>query len=289
MRRLGLWMAFVVWFVPVFVAGEPARKEVAVTIDDLPASNIATFEDQLRINRKILDILDQYHVKATGFVIANRALGKTSILNIWLERGHDLGNHTYSHMDFDQVDAPSFETDIKKGASVIETLLREHERTLKYFRFPYLHTGSGQEKGRDIRLFLEESGYTIAPVTIDTRDWEYNSRFVRAWGANDSTKQARIEAAYLRQVKRVTEQAENVSWERFGRNIRYVLLLHLNRINGEVLDRVLGYYVRSGYSFIPLQEALQDSVYDPDGEFVGYESSSWPVRPELGFPQRRSK
>jgi peptidoglycan/xylan/chitin deacetylase (PgdA/CDA1 family) len=281
MKELKFSILFLILFAMPLLTVSAGTRQVAVTFDDLPSVLVPTHAEQLRVNQTILDILSKYQIRATGFVIGSEAFGRTEILNLWLERGHDLGNHTYSHMDFDQVDIHPFEVDIIKGAFEIEKLLAKHERYLRYFRFPYLHTGNNSEKGQSIRKFLEENCYTIAPVTIDPNDWEYNYQFVKAWGSNNKKKQELIEASYLRRVKNATEQAEILSWERFGRNIKQVLLLHLNRINAEVLDKILEYYSHSGYSFVPLEDALKDSAYSPEGELIESESSTWPLRPEL--------
>jgi peptidoglycan/xylan/chitin deacetylase (PgdA/CDA1 family) len=275
MKRFALIILSLILFATFLIARGDERKQVAITLDDLPASNIATFTEQLRINKKILDILDQYQVKATGFVIAQRLFGKMDILNLWLKEGHDLGNHTYTHMDFDKVDPPAFKMEIVKGVSKIRKLLRQYKKDLRYFRFPYLHEGNTIEKKKSIQNFLEENGYTIAPVTINPRDQEYNGPFVKAWGFNDKKLQDSVKVSYLQQVKKKTRESEDLSRQLFGREIKHVLVLHLNRINAEVLDQILKYYSRSGYSFIPLEDALKDSVYSLKEEYVGSEELTW--------------
>jgi len=275
MRGFALSILLMILFTISLIAKSEEKKQLAVTFDDLPASNIATFEEQLRINRKILEILDHYQIKAIGFVIGSRVFGKTDILDLWLKKGHDLGNHTYSHMDFDKVDPSPFQMDITKGASEIRKLLKQHKKDLKYFRFPYLHQGNSQRKKDVLRKFLKEHSYIVAPVTVHPHDSEYNGRFVKAWGSNDKKQKDSVKTEYLEQIKSKTEEAENLSRQLFSRDIKHVLLLHLNRINGEVLDQILEYYSRSGYSFISLKEALKDSVYSLKDEYVGSEELTW--------------
>jgi len=286
MRSFALSILFVILSLISSIADERETKQVAITFDDLPASNIATFEEQLRINQRILKILDQYRIEATGFVIANRLFGETKILDLWLKEGHDLGNHTYSHMDFDRVDVLAFQMNIAKGASKIKQLLKRYKKDLRYFRFPYLHEGNTTERKEAIRKFLEGNGYTKVPVTIDPFDSEYNTPFVKAWGSNDERQKDSIKTAYLEQVRKKTKEAEELSQQLFGRNIKHVLLLHLNRINAEVLDQILQYYVDSGYSFVPLKEALTDSVYSLREEYVGSEGLTWLERIRYGFHKR---
>jgi peptidoglycan/xylan/chitin deacetylase (PgdA/CDA1 family) len=259
-------------------------KQVAVTIDDLPAVLTSNYQDQLKINRKILEALAHYHVQATGFVIGNQVQGRNEIFELWLEEGHELGNHTYSHMDMDKVDAQDYELDIVKGAFEIEKLLLHHSQSLKYFRFPYLHTGRDTPKGDLVREFLKDNCYTIAPVTINPYDWEYNSKYVEAWGSHKLQEEEQIKRRYLDRIETTTAEAESLSWVHYGRNIRQIILLHLNRLNGEMLDQVLDYYVRSGYTFITLDEALADSAYLPDGELTKPKAFNWPMMFRLSLP-----
>jgi peptidoglycan/xylan/chitin deacetylase (PgdA/CDA1 family) len=182
------------------VSSGAQTKQVAVTIDDLPAVLTSNYQDQLKINRKILEALERYHVPAIGFVIGSRAPGRNEIFELWLEGGHELGNHTYSHMDLDKVDAEVYELDIVKGAFEIEKVLLHHSQSLRYFRFPYLHTGRNTEKGDLVRQFLKENCYTIAPVTINPYDWEYNSWYVKAWGSHKLKEEEQIKRMYLDRI-----------------------------------------------------------------------------------------
>jgi len=64
-----------------------AAHKVYLTFDDGPGSNTL----------KILDILDQYDIKATFFVIGKEDAKSVELLNEIVERGHTLGMHSYSH------------------------------------------------------------------------------------------------------------------------------------------------------------------------------------------------
>ena len=275
MRTCSFAMLLLVLFAISLTAEGEETRQLAITFDDLPASNIATFEEQLRINRNILKILDKYEAKATGFVITSRLRGKTEILNLWLKEGHSLGNHTYSHMDFDKVDTAAFQMDVKRGASEIRELLKRHKEELRYFRFPYFHEGDTRQRKESIREFLKRSDYIIAPVTIHPRDSEFNGLFMKAWGSNDKARQDSIRTAFLEQIGESTEEAELLSAELFDRNVSHVLLLHLNRLSSEVLDQILQYYDQRGYSFVSLAVALEDSAYSLQEQYVGSKELTW--------------
>jgi peptidoglycan/xylan/chitin deacetylase (PgdA/CDA1 family) len=268
---------FLLLFPLGFFSTSPAqeRKQIAITFDDLPASNVSLFEDQVKINKRIIIVLDKYEIEATGFVITSRLNGKRTILDLWLKAGHKLGNHTHTHMDFDEVDTSSFRTDIQKGASALKKLLSADSIDFKYFRFPYLHEGNTKNRKKVIKEFLNEKGYTIAPVTINPKDSHYNTLYLKAWGTNDKEKTDSIKAEFLGQVKKKTQEAEQLSEELFAREVNQVLLLHLNRLTGEVLDQVLAYYVDSGYSFVSLDQALEDSMYSVAESYIGSEELTW--------------
>ncbi|MFK9094731.1 polysaccharide deacetylase family protein [Bacillus salipaludis] len=66
---------------------ETDQKVVALTFDDGPTYNV----DQ------ILPLLDQYHAKATFFLIGNEIEQFPSEAQKIVDAGHQIGNHTYSH------------------------------------------------------------------------------------------------------------------------------------------------------------------------------------------------
>lgn len=63
------------------------KKTVYLTFDDGPSTNTA----------KILDILSEYNIKATFFVIGKSGDFEKSLYKRIIDEGHALGNHTYSH------------------------------------------------------------------------------------------------------------------------------------------------------------------------------------------------
>ena len=69
-------------------ADAAARGEVALTLDDGP--------DPL-LTPQVLDLLDAGGVKATFFVIAERAAAQPELLREIVRRGHSVQNHTWRH------------------------------------------------------------------------------------------------------------------------------------------------------------------------------------------------
>ena len=66
---------------------ETKKKVVALTFDDGPTENV----DEL------LPVLEQYHVKATFFLIGNEVEKNPDEARKIVLAGHQIGNHTYSH------------------------------------------------------------------------------------------------------------------------------------------------------------------------------------------------
>jgi len=67
---------------------ETDEKLVALTFDDGPREPYT---------RQILDVLQRHGVKATFFVIGENAERHPGLVRLALSRGHQLGNHSYSH------------------------------------------------------------------------------------------------------------------------------------------------------------------------------------------------
>jgi peptidoglycan/xylan/chitin deacetylase (PgdA/CDA1 family) len=64
------------------------RREVWLTIDDGPDE-----QDTPRI----LDLLDRHRARATFFVVGERAARHPDLINAIVQRGHEIGHHTYTH------------------------------------------------------------------------------------------------------------------------------------------------------------------------------------------------
>jgi len=162
-----------------------ANREVAITIDDLPAgaANSMPAAAITEMTKKLLTTLRDQKIPVVGFVNEKKLykLGEVderiAALRMWLDYGFELGNHTFSHASLNQVGLPAWEDDIVQGASVTRQLLAEHNMKLRYFRHPYLDTGRDLQTRRQAEAFLVTRGYHIAPVTLDA--WDYVRRSLR--------------------------------------------------------------------------------------------------------------
>src|SRR5437762_7383362 len=121
---------------------EKARK-MAVTIDDLPyvvMEEAPYLPNAQRATRDILRALKTYNVPVVGFVNEARLQAngevnaRIALLEQWINAGAILGNHTYSHPDFNRLTIEQFEDEVIKGEVVRRRLMRSREPYQLYFR-----------------------------------------------------------------------------------------------------------------------------------------------------------
>ncbi|WP_424963060.1 polysaccharide deacetylase family protein [Ekhidna sp.] len=241
-------------------------QQVAITLDDLPFGYSAGMSDSMKIasTKRILTILEEFDIKSMGFVTSgNMSEENQVILNMWLKKGHDLGNHTHRHYNFNEVSAAKYIADIDSCR-----LLAGKWLTTNYFRYSMLRRGNTEEKRDSVYSHLEKLGYTIAPVSIDNNEWIYNRDYSRALRNNDEEKMIKIGNEYIEHMKEISLKYEKMGVELTGRSVRHILLLHANPINAKYLHVLLGWYKSEGWDFVTLQEAMKDSIYVSNKDFV---------------------
>ena len=128
------------------------NKVIALTFDDGPGPYTA----------HLLDVLDQYGAKATFFLIGSKVSSQANIVRSIHARGHQLGNHSWSHPELPKlpVDQIADEIDrtndaIKQATGVTPAILRP----------PY-----GAVNGVVLEQLRLRSMSSIL-WSVDTRDW----------------------------------------------------------------------------------------------------------------------
>lgn len=256
-------------------------REIAITIDDLPlvASKMDTPGNQQRSTERFAKIIQAFtdnKVPATGFIIAGSIeKGQWAFLENFRNAGLELGNHTYSHRSLNQIGADKYIADIDHADKIIAPLMTEP----KYFRYPYLAEGNKVSKPK-VQQYLAEHGYTVAPVTIDSKDFEFNEQLYRIPYRAREKNLNQIKKRYLAYIWNATLKAEKKA---NGRPVKQILLIHANLLNSYVLGDVIQMYKQNGYTFITLTEALKNPA--PALTFPAVEgSASIPSIEEQLFP-----
>ena len=266
---------------PQTTAPLPPRK-VAVTFDDLPAADAAhmTGVQIDDMTAKILAQLKEQHIPAVGFVNEVKLYKwgevdqRIKALQMWLDEGFELGNHTYSHVSLNKVGLQAWEENVIEGEPMLKLLLAQHHMTLRYFRHPYLDAGLDLQTRRESEAFLSSRGYTVAPVTLDAWDWNFAPVYVDAKKRGDKEMENRVVAAYLSYAGAMFDYDEKFSKQIIGYEPTQVLLVHANELEADHFTDLVNLMRKRGYSFITLDDALQDSAYNLPDNYVG-EGTGW--------------
>lgn len=132
------------------ILGGENSKKIALTFDDGPHPY---YTEQL------LKGLKERDVKVTFFITGKNAEAYPEIVKEIYEEGHLIGNHTYSHTQYNSRNAETFKQEIIKTNDVIRDITGED--TI-YVRPPY---GSWNKE------FEKELNMFAVLWTIDPKDW----------------------------------------------------------------------------------------------------------------------
>lgn len=263
--------------------GQTGVRTISVTIDDLPVvSTLRSIDDQRKITKDLLAHIKKAKIPAVGFVnesklfIGNkRDEGKIGLLDLWLDAGLELGNHTYSHRSLNVIGLAEYQEDVIKGEIITRELIEKRNSKLRYFRHPFLQTGMSIEIKTTFKSFLSENGYTIAPVTHDNADYIFSRAYDLARDKNDKKLMKQIGAAYVPYMIAKMDYWERQSVKLFDREISQILLLHANSINARYLGELAKALKKRGYKFVDLETSLKDTAYETPDRFTRLGGISW--------------
>lgn len=279
------YKAFILIISIIFISVSISAQEryIAVTIDDLPVvSTRNDLKNRQEITKKLLAHITKAKVPAIGFVNETKLYkdGKrdetqVNLLRMWLNANLELGNHTFSHMSLHDNPVEVYKENILKGEIITKELLAEKGQKMRYFRHPYLWTGLTLEIKSDVSQFLDQHGYTIAPVTIDNADYIFSRAYDNAFDKKDKKLMKRIGQAYVTYMEAKMDYWERQSVKILGREIKQILLLHANFINSDYFDDLANMLKKRSYKFITLEESLKDEAYKLPDNWTKRSGISW--------------
>lgn len=174
----------------------------------------------------ILDILDKYNTKATFFIMGawvNQNDENVEKLKAIVERGHEIGNHSYLHPNFTKIGEEQIKEELRKTNEIIEKLTKVKP---VLFRFP-----SGDYNERVNKVVLNE-GFISIQWNCDSVDW----------------KEEGAEIEY----SRIKENLKPGS----------ILLFHNNaKYTPENLEKVLKDYQNQEYKFVKVGDLIYNEGY----------------------------
>ncbi|MBE6570281.1 MAG: polysaccharide deacetylase family protein [Ruminococcaceae bacterium] len=130
-------------------------KKIALTFDDGPHPVYT---------KEILDILAEYDLKATFFVVGENAEWFPELVRREYEAGHEIGNHTYTHANLRKAEYNSVLDEILGAEDAV------YENT--EFRCRLLRPPGGMY-GDNVYKAAENLDYTVVLWSVDTRDWAH--------------------------------------------------------------------------------------------------------------------
>lgn len=140
--------------------GGKDRKKLALTFDDGPDAQFTP---------KILDILKQYQVPGTFFIVGTNGDMNSTLLQRIVAEGHEIGNHTFTHPDVSAISPEQLTLELNATQRLFEGRLGLRS---VLFRPPY---------GEDVEpvtpdqvkplLASSDLGYFTIGMGIDPKDW----------------------------------------------------------------------------------------------------------------------
>lgn len=264
MRALALAIA-------LLAAAPAAAQEVAITFDDLPAhAALPPGATRVGVARDLLQALKAAGVRsATGFVNGvqlEREPDSALVLDLWRKAGHPLGNHTWSHPHLDAVGADVFIADIARNEPILARRMRGEP--WKWFRYPFLAEGSDLARRARVRDHLAAHGYRVASVTLSFDDWAFNDPYARCMTNGDAAEVARLEQLYMDWARLSLQHSRALARTLYGRDIPYVLLMHVGAFDARMLPRLLAFYRAEGVRFVSLDRAQRHPFYRADDRML---------------------
>ncbi|MEG2803049.1 polysaccharide deacetylase family protein [Stenotrophomonas sp.] len=282
------WMGLGLLCLAAAVQAAPDQR-IALTIDDLPWQRLDERADPELAQRhaQLLAALTAAQVPVVGFVNAGKLVrdgqvqpARVQLLRDWRDAGFELGNHTWGHVDLHVVGLPAYQQDILRGEQTLRPLLAETGQPLRWFRHPYLRAGQTPQERAALAAFLDAHGYRIAPVTVDNSEWIWAFAYdhVRDTDTDPARREQRLRQlrrGYVPYMLNKLDYFQAQSQQLFGRLPAQVWLMHANALNADTLGELIAATRRRGYTFISLEQALQDPAYAHADGYNGAGGISW--------------
>lgn len=256
----------------VAAAATASAQQIAFTFDDLPAHGpLPPGQTRLEVATSVLNTLhDQHLPRVYGFINAGK-LDETpadlAVLKTWRAAGQPLGSHTYTHPSLNETSITDYEANIARNEPILSSLMTGRDaRNWHWFRYPFLWEGDSLDKRHAIRAYLQQHGYRVAQVSMDFEDYLWNAPYARCVAQHDDKAIDSLRASYLATADQYATLFRDLSHTLYGRDIPYVLLMHLGAFDAKMLPDLIALYRKRGFTFITLEQAMNDPAFreDPD-------------------------
>jgi peptidoglycan/xylan/chitin deacetylase (PgdA/CDA1 family) len=135
------------------VRGVKGKRQIALTFD--AGANADCFDD-------LIATLEAAHVRSTFFITGNFAQRNEQCAKAIVKRGHEIGNHTWSHADLTKQSDDIVREEIVRGEMLLTEISGRSPRPR--FRAPF-----GERNARVLRI-AAQLGYRSIYWTLDSLD-----------------------------------------------------------------------------------------------------------------------
>lgn len=273
---------FIILFSVLAHLGFAQQKSISITIDDVP--NTTKYEKD-HFRPILLSVLDSLKVPFTVFINEDK-IYKTEwldrnkgLLEEWIKNEHAIiGNHTYSHSRYSEVGFESFVKDIEKDESLTKLYASKYNKAVKFFRFPFNDLGKDSTQHIHIREYLKSKKYTIAPFTVESSDWMFDTVY-KYYLDNGETKKAKsIGEQYVDKTIELVNFYERMATSIYKRPIQHIYLCHDNVINADYLIEIISRLKQEDYNIVSFEESLKDPIYKQKDTYYKKWGISWLYR-----------
>jgi peptidoglycan/xylan/chitin deacetylase (PgdA/CDA1 family) len=202
-------------YVKALCKGDSSEKKVAITFDDGPHTEITP---------EILNLLDLYNVQATFFCKGESIEANKDLLKEILNRGHTIGNHTYSH---------SYGKNMFSSKKLIDDIQKTQDLIFEI-------------TGKKAKLFRPPFGVTNPPIAKALKKFNFH---IIGWSLR-SFDTIHDPEQVIRKVKTIVRPGD-------------IILFHDNQLNTiEIIKNVLDFLQSNNYGMVRVDELLNIEAYE---------------------------
>ncbi len=260
----------IILIITVFIPSSAWAGEICLTFERLPFMEPLVYWTPREMSTLVLRELERRNILTIGFVQEEKLQDTPSsgvVLLDWAEKGHLLGNNTFSYVDFNELSVKEFLEHVADGQKSILRASRVSGKNFRYIRFPTMHLGDSESKRDKVAEILHRNGYVIFPATAIPYDFEFN------WVFRDYVDNARavelLREMYVEYVVECVRYAEEQARRVFDREIPQVLRLHLGIATAQFLPDLLDELEERGYTYISPEDVLENPVFGTEEKYAG--------------------
>lgn len=195
---------------------DPTKPLVVFTFDDGPS---------LETTPKMLDVFKENKVHTTFFVLGYKLYGKDDILKRMINEGHDIGNHSYSHKSYNDIEDEEVLFQIDTTNELIKGITGYDPI---YVRPPY---GNANKRVQEL---IE---YPIILWNTDPRDWEVRNTEIIVENVLNELKENMTTIVTHDIYPTTVEALEILLPELYARGYQVVSVTEANNISGKELEK----------------------------------------------------